>query len=136
MGTTGSLGTRGPAGSAGGFTLVEAVLTVLIGGISSVFQSGLKSLEVESEQILLTSPLRSKMEELLSRPFDQITSDSEVETITGQNHTINWTVTVIDMDGDLIPEANAKLIAVSMAGLPGDTLRTIVVDHEGRVLKH
>jgi hypothetical protein len=108
----------------------------MITGISSVFQSGLQTLEVGSEQILLTSPLRSMMEELLSRPFDQITSDSQVALVNGQSYTVTWTVTLFDVDGDKIPEANAKLIAVTIAGLPADTLRTVVVDHEGKVAKH
>jgi Tfp pilus assembly protein PilV len=124
----------------GGFTLVEALLSVvllglMVTGIASLYVSGLQSLNTRDNYILLDSALRSRMEVLVGTDFASLSPGSEVITVNGQNHTINWSVVSIDLDGDSNPEPNAKQLTVAMTGLSGRTLTTIVVDHEGRVGK-
>ena len=123
--------------TSGGFTLVEALLSVVIlgliaAGISAPYISGLQSLEVQADRMLLDSHLRGRMEALIGLPFDQIIPGTESVTVRGNNYTIEWTVTLEDLGGDPNPEANAKRITVSVFDR---TLITIVVDHEGKVGK-
>lgn len=121
----------------GGFTLVEALLSIVILGlmaasISGVYRSSLQSLEVEPEHLLLDSQLRSCMEMLVGMPFDKLVDASSEIAVNGQDHTVTWSVELIDLDGDSIPEPNAKQVTVSSAGR---SLTTILVDHENRVRK-
>ena len=124
-----------------GFTLVEALLSVVIlgliaTGISAPYISGLQSLEIQANRMLLDSHLRGRMEALIGLPFDHEDLDlgtkSVPVTVKGKNYTITCTVSSIDMNGDSNPEANAKQITVSVLDR---SLTTIVVDHEGKVGK-
>ena len=122
-----------------GFTLVEALLSVVIlgliaAGISAPYISGLQSLEVQADRMLLDSHLRGRMEALIGLPFDhdQLVSDTDEVTVRGQSYPIVWIVTSVDLNGDSNPEANAKQITVSVFDR---SLTTIVVDHEGKVGK-
>ena len=122
--------------SRGGFTLVEALLSVVIlgliaAGISAPYISGLQSLEVQADRMLLDSHLRGRMEALIGLPFDQIIPGTESVTVRGNDYTIAWTVTPVS-DWDLDPDQDAKQIEVSVFDR---TLITIVVDHEGKVGK-
>ena len=126
--------------SPGGFTLVEALLSVaLLGlmatGISALYLSGFQSLDAQDDQMLLDSRLRSRMEVLVGTDFASLSDDSEVVTVNGQNYTINWTIVPIDLDGDSNPESNANQVTVSVAGVSGPSLTTIMADHEGRLGK-
>ena len=128
------------ARSCKGFTLVEIMLAIILlglsaTGITSLYLSGLKSLSVQDDGMLLDSRLRSQMEVLVGTEFTTLSNGSEVITINGQNYTINWNVVSVDLDGDSTPEPNAKQVTVSVSGVAGRTLTTIVVDHEGRVNK-
>jgi type II secretory pathway pseudopilin PulG len=123
-----------------GFTLLEAVLSVALlaliaAGISAPYISGLQALNVQAEHMLLDAIIRSRMELLVGQPFDQISNGTEVVTINGENHTINWTVSPMDLNGDSSPESTAKQVSVSVAALPDRTLTTVVVDHRGRLGK-
>jgi len=123
-----------------GFTLIEALLAVVILGlmatsIGAVYVSGLKSLDAGHERMLLDSLVRSRMEFLLGQPFDQVAGGSEVVTVKGQNYTINWSAPLVDLDGDANPESGAKQVTVSVAGEPACSLTTILVDNEDRVGK-
>ena len=123
-----------------GFTLVEAMLSVVIlglmvTGISALYLSGLQSLNTQDDRMLLDSRLRSRMEMLVGTEFATLSNGSEVVTINGQDYTINWNVVSVDLDGDSTPESNAKQVTVSVSGVTGRSLTTIVVDHEGRVSK-
>ena len=123
--------------SRGGFTLVEALISVVIlgliaAGISAPYISGLQSLEVQADRMLLDSHLRGRMEALIGLPLDQIISGTEVVTIRGQSYTITWTEDEVDLNADEEPEPNAKKIRVSVSDR---SLTTIVVDHEGKVGK-
>ncbi len=123
-----------------GFTLVEALLSVVLlaliaAGITAPFISGLQSLDLQDDRMLLDSPLRSRLEVLIGTDFGTLSNGSEVVTVNGQNYTITWTVVNVDLDGDATSEPNVKHIGVSVTEVPGRSLTTIVVDHEGRVGK-
>jgi prepilin-type N-terminal cleavage/methylation domain-containing protein len=123
-----------------GFTLIETVLAVVILGlmttsIGAMYVAGLDSLDVGHERMLLDSLVHSRMESLIGQPFDQVADGSEVVTVKGQNYTINWSAPLVDLDGDSLPEADAKQVTVSVAGEPGCSLTVILVDNEGRVGK-
>ena len=75
------------------------------------------------------------MEQLIGRAYGALSDGSDVVTVTGKNYTIDWTVTPIDLNGDATPEPNAVQLTVSVAGVPGASLTTIVVDNEGKVGK-
>lgn len=120
-----------------GFTFVEALLSIVVLALmasvmTGVYFSGLMTLEVQGNQMLLDSVLRSKMEYLLSQKFDQLANGSETINVKGTDYTLTWTITFVDLDGNLTPETEAKQIALS---LEGRMLTTIVVDHEGVIGK-
>jgi type II secretory pathway pseudopilin PulG len=123
-----------------GFTLVEAVLSMVIlglmvSGITALYLSGLQSLASQDDRMLLDSRLRSRMEVLVGTDFGTLSNGSEVVTVNGENFTLSWTALAVDLNGDSIPEPNAKRLTVSLAGAAGRSLTTIVVDHQGRVGK-
>ena len=122
-----------------GFTLVEAILSVaLLGliaaGISAPYISGLQSLEVQADRMLLDSHLRGQMEKLIGLPFDHDELDLGTESATvnvrGKDYTIEWTVTPVYLDWD--SSQDAKQIEVSVFGR---SLTTIVVDHKCKLAK-
>ena len=123
-----------------GFTLVEVLLSVaLLGlmviGIGALYVSGLQSLNVQDDRMLLDSHLRSRMEVLVGTAFGSLSGGSEIVTVNGQNYTITWSVVPIDLDGDTNPESTAVQVTVSITELPDRSLKTILVDNEGRVGK-
>ena len=123
-----------------GFTLVEVVLAVVIlalmvSGISAMYFSGFQSLDMEDDSMILDSRLRGKMEQLVSVPFDGLTTGSEAVTVKGESYTIKWIVTLTDLDGDATPEPNAKKVTVNVDGKSDRRLTTILVDNEGSVGK-
>ncbi len=129
-----------PLKSTGGFTLVEAMLSVvLLGiiavGISAPYTSGFQALDVQADRMLLDSSLRSRMEVLIGTEFGSLSAGSEGVTVNGQNYTITWTVGNVDLDGDATPESTAKQVTVSITELPDRFLTTILVDNKDRVGK-
>jgi len=100
--------------------------------VAGLYYSGFQALQAQSDQIILNSRLRSRMEWLLSVEFDQLANGSETFTVNATSYTLTWTVTGADLDGDLTPEAEAKQIALAVAG---NTLNCIVVDNESRIGK-
>jgi prepilin-type N-terminal cleavage/methylation domain-containing protein len=123
-----------------GFTVTEVLFSVILLGIIAMtvtvpYISGLQSLEVQADRMLLDSRLRSRMEVLVGTDFDSLNSGSEVVTVNEQNYTINWNVVLLDLDGDTNPEPTAVQVSVSVAGMSGSSLTTIVVDNEGRIGK-
>lgn len=111
------------------------LLGIVATTITIPYISGFQSLEVQADVMLLDSRLRSRMEVLMSTEFDSLSSGSEVVTINGQNHTIDWTVAPIDLDGDTNPEPTAVLVSVSVTGMTGHTLTTIIVDSQDKIGK-
>ena len=123
-----------------GFTVTEVLFSVILLGIIATtitvpYISGFQSLEVQADRMLLDSRLRSRMEVLVGTDFDSLNSGSEVVTVNEQNYTINWNVVPLDLDGDTNPEPTAVQVSVSVAGMSGRSLTTIVVDNEGRIGK-
>jgi prepilin-type N-terminal cleavage/methylation domain-containing protein len=123
-----------------GFTLVEvvvavAILALMVAGISALYFSGFQSLDMEDDRMLLDSRLRGRMERLIGRTYGALSDGSDVVAVKGQSYTIDWTVAPIDLNGDATPEPNAVQLTVSVAGVPGASLTTILVDHEGKVGK-
>lgn len=125
---------KGPSG----FTLIEVMFSVvLLGlmatGISAVYLSGIQSLEVQADRMLLDSALRSRMELLVATDFASLSNGSEAVTVNGSSYTITWSVATTDLDGDMTPEAEAKVVTVSVTGLPDRSLTAILVDDEDRL---
>jgi prepilin-type N-terminal cleavage/methylation domain-containing protein len=117
----------------GGFTLVETMVSVVIlgliaMGISGPYLSGLQSLDVQAERMSLDSRLRGRMEVLVGMDFDSISSGSEVVTVRGKNYTLTWTVELVDMNDDSVPESDAKKVTVQVAELPERSLTTLIVN--------
>jgi prepilin-type N-terminal cleavage/methylation domain-containing protein len=123
-----------------GFTLVEILLAVtllglLAAGVSMMYASGLKALDVQSDRILLDSALRSRMEFLIGTSFDELTDGGETIQIRSTVVSIYWKVEPADLNGDGAAEAGAKKIIVTAPEQHSQALTVIVVDHEGRVAK-
>ena len=123
-----------------GFTLIEVMFSVVIlglmaTGITTAYLSGLQSLDVQADRMLLDSQIRSRMEVLVATDFGALANGSEVVTVNGAGYTITWSVATKDLDGDMTPESNAKEVTVSVSELPGRTLTAILVNNEGNVGK-
>ena len=126
--------------SSDGFSLLEALLSVVLLGIlaysaSSLYFTGYRSMDEQSNRMLLDSRLRGKMEEILSKDFSLIQSGTESITVNRKSYTLVWTSSSVDLNNDTIPESDAKLVTVFFQGLPGRSLQTIVVDNKGRLGK-
>lgn len=116
-----------------GFTLVEALLAVVVlalmaSVLSGLYLAGLQNLDARDDRMALDSALRSQMEELLSGAFTEIASGSDTITVNGASREIVWTVENLDLDGDDSPEADVKKITVSLGNT---SISTVFVDHEG-----
>ena len=123
-----------------GFTLVEAMLSVVILGLvaatmGTVYSSANQSLAVQTDHMLLDSELRSRMEFLMGTPFGALAGGTDDVPINGTIYHIVWTVDPIDLGGDPNPEDTARQVTVSVTGMTGNSLTTIRVDHEGYVGK-
>lgn len=126
-----------PSGVLKAFTLIEALLSIVLlaltaGVVSGLYISAAQTSTFTDDHVLLEKHLASRMEELVSRKFDQLSDGSEAITVGGQNYTLSWTATPIDLDGDSVAEPTAKQITVTLDQL---ALTAIVVDTEGRVGK-
>lgn len=124
-------------GAKQGFTLVEALVSAVllataVAVMAELYYTGMQVMEFQADRALLDGSLRSQMELLLSQRFNQITSGADTVTVNGVDHAISWTVNLVDLDGDAVPEAGAKEVSVT---LEGKTLTTLVADHSGRVGK-
>jgi len=132
-------GNRAYRGSAcEGFTLVEALISIVllsvgVAVIAGLFTTGMKAMDIQHDEALFNSALRSRMEYLLSVEVDQLVDGNEVVSIRGTNYTLDWTISDVDIDGDTFVDAGVKEIAVV---LEGETLTALVVDPSGQVVKH
>ncbi len=125
------------------FTLIEALISVVMVAftatiVAALYFAGMQTLEAQADRAVLDSMMRSRMEALVSTKFDQLANGNEVVTVGSGTYTISWTVDTTgpigapttDFDGDLVPEATAKLLVVSVGTT---SLTMIVVDHQGKV---
>jgi hypothetical protein len=120
-----------------GFTLVEVIFMILLLGmmivsITGVYFTSSYALGTEKKQLPLESRLRDRIEEITRRSFDNIVAGSDSVTINGKIHTISWTVTHPDLDGDTIAETIAKKVTVNTGDL---SLTALVVDSQSVVEK-
>lgn len=120
-----------------GFTLLEALISIVVVAyaavvLSGLFMVGLQMLGAQDERVALDAQLRSRMEILASTHFDQLVSGTDTVTLRGLDHTLTWTVANVDLDGDTNVELAAKTVILTM---DGRSLSTIMVDHWGRVGK-
>lgn len=116
-----------------GFTLVEALLAVVVlalmaSVLSGLYLAGLQNLDAREDRMALDSALRSQMEVLLSGTFTEITSGADTIMINGAGREIVWTVEGVDLDGDAAPESDALQITVAAGNT---SISTIFVDHGG-----
>lgn len=123
-----------------GITLLEAMLCIVLlgltaSGISSLYVSGLQTLEEGDDRILLDNRLRNRIERMVGKPYADLIADGAggiLVTIGGENYTLSWTVDPVDLDGDAVPEPDAVQVTASLAGR---SLTVILVDHQGKVAK-
>lgn len=134
-----AMGERGmmPRKENGGFTLIEAILSMTVlaimsGAITGLYATGLQSLDVQRNHVLIDSMLRSIMETSLGTDFDTLASASPPVVIDGETYTATITVVAVDLDGDATPEATAKLVSVT---IDGRSLSAILVDSEDKLGK-
>jgi prepilin-type N-terminal cleavage/methylation domain-containing protein len=118
-----------------GFTLVEALLSsviiaVCVLAVSGAFYGGLQNLRGEGRILETMNHAEGKMDQLIAADFATIVSGSDNVTVQGQPVLRQWTATPYDVDGDAVPEMDAKLIVVSVAEV---RLSTLVVDSAGLV---
>jgi len=117
-----------------GATLVEAMLCIVLlgltaAGISGLYASGLRSIEGGVDTVLLDSRLRSTMEALIARPFADVLAEgsgTEVVAIAVGQPALTWIAVPYDLDGDGTEEADAMRITVTAGGR---ALSMVVVDH-------
>jgi len=138
MGQKTGITLRGWIKTVHGFSLLEVLLAVaflalLATGVAAVFSAGFQSLDVQADQMLLDSQLRSRMEVLIGTDFDSLADDSEIVMVRGKNYTITWSVVLADINGDSITDSDAKQVTVSVTGLPGRSLTSILVDNLGKL---
>ena len=85
--------------------------------------------------MLLDGKLRSRMEVLIGTNFAALANGTEDVTINGTTYTIDWSITAVDLNADGITEPTAIRVTVSISGIPGRSLTTIVVDNENQMGK-
>jgi hypothetical protein len=110
-------------------------MTILVLGVvamSVLYMTGLQALKAQSDRAEQDSAMRSSMEQLISLNFSSLQSGTANVTIAGKVTPITWTVTNVDLSGDLVPESDAKLVVVTLLGR---SLTMIVVDNKGKVGK-
>lgn len=123
-----------------GATLVEAMLCIVLlgltaAGVSGLYVSGLRSIDGGVDTMLLDSRLRSAMEALIARPFADVLvegSGTKAVAVEVGQPPLTWTAAPYDLDGDGTEEADAMRITVSAAGR---SLSMVVVDHGDSVRK-
>ena len=120
-----------------GTTIVEVLISVVILAIavvtiSDAYYSGLQALDARVTEEQLDAHLRSRVERLLAERFAVLASGTENVIAGGESHTLSWTVTPVDLDGDTVAEPSAKHISVQARDR---TFDVVVVDHGGWVAK-
>ena len=128
------------SGSNRGFTLMEVLLAavflgLLATGVTAVYSSGFHAQEYQIERMYLDSRMQSRMEILLSTAFQSLEDGSENVTLDGKVYTLTWNIGPVDLNGDGINETSAKNVTVTVSGMAGLSVSTIITDHENRIGK-
>ena len=101
----------------GGFTLVEAVLSMTIlslvaAALFGVYASGLQAMEETILRSQIEAAARSRMEKILAYKFSKLGSGEETVVIDGESYTVRWWASWVDLDGDYYGEYEARQILV------------------------
>jgi prepilin-type N-terminal cleavage/methylation domain-containing protein len=118
-----------------GFTLIEAmlssvILAVCVMAVSTAFYGGLQNLRDEGRMLEIMNYAEGKMDELIATDFAGVVSGSDNVTVQAISVPRQWSVTSYDVDGDAVPESDAKLIVVTIEDVE---LATLLVDSAGEV---
>ena len=118
-----------------GFTLIEALLSsviiaVCVMAVSAAFYGGLQNLRDEARILEIVNYAEGKMDELIATEFAGVVSGSDNVTVQAISVPRQWSVTSYDVDGDAVPESDAKLIVVTIEDVE---LSTLLVDSAGHV---
>jgi hypothetical protein len=118
-------------------TLVEVLLSIVILGVSVVaisdaYHTGLRALDAQASESELDAAIRARMETLLAEDFAALTGGQADVTVGGTSHKISWTVSPVDLDGDVAAEYAARHVVVT---LRDRSMEVIVADHGGWVAK-
>jgi type II secretory pathway pseudopilin PulG len=120
-----------------GFTLIEALLAastlaLLAAGTAVLYASGQRALAVQSDEILLSSALRSGIENAVATPFDQLTDSTTDVAVGARLLTRSVAIAPADVDGDGTNDVDAVLITVSLDGRSVSLLRVADQDRLGK----
>jgi len=118
-----------------GFTLIEALLSsviiaVCVMAVSTAFYGGLQNLRDEGRILEIVNYAEGQMDELIATDFAGVVSGSDTVTVQGKTLNKQWVVAPYDVDGDAVPESDAKLIVVTIDNVE---LSTLLVDSAGQV---
>jgi type II secretory pathway pseudopilin PulG len=121
-----------------GFTLIEALLSIATlamaaAGIATLYASGHRAIENQTESALFCSALRGEMERTIATPFDELADAEAPITIDGQTYTSAVTTAFVDVNGDGSIESNAVHVTVAIADKALTLLR---IDSGQYVRKH
>lgn len=119
------------------FTLIEVIVSlVLLAGalavMAGLYTAGIRALNYQAQRTALDSALRSQMEILISKDQSVLADGSDTVTLDGEDFTVTWTVSDVNMDGDTGTDDGVKDVSVTLEDV---TLTTRVVSHGGAVGK-
>ncbi|RMF95719.1 MAG: prepilin-type N-terminal cleavage/methylation domain-containing protein [Candidatus Schekmanbacteria bacterium] len=118
-----------------GFTLLESLLSITILAIvalsiSYAFSMGFKSSDEARKEMEKLSYARGMMEVINAVDFSNLTSGTDTVSIQGEVITRTWSVLPCDLDGDSIPENDARKVIVTVDSIK---LQSIVIDSKNLV---
>lgn len=118
-----------------GFTLIEALLSsviiaVCVMAVSAAFYGGFQNLRDEGRTLELVNHAAGKMDELIATDFEDVASGSDTVTVQGETVTMEWSVSLYDVDGDTAPDSDAKRVVVTVGEIE---LSTLIIDSAGLV---
>jgi len=122
----------------GGFTLVEAVLSMIILGLVAaalfgVYASGMQAMEETILRSQIEAAARSRMEKIMAYKFDRLGSGEETVTIDGESYTVRWWSSWTDLDGDFYGEYDARQVIVYCEDVFFSTIVFDGVDHRIKI---
>lgn len=118
-----------------GFTLIESLLSITILAIMSfsisyAFTSGFGASDETVKEIEKLSYARGMMGVINAVDFSMLSNGSDTVTVQGKPFTRSWTVVPYDINGDSVPEIDARKVTVTVDNI---TLQSIVIDSKNLV---